>query len=285
MLEWRRRIVDVVSTDALFTHASPRPPLPDGPVTDELFAQPQCRNCGTAMTTAFCGGCGQKAAQRFVWRDIRKESWDRLRLFELQSVRTLGRLILSPGTVARDYVLGRRAVHMHPLKLLVATVAVLVVALAANRYFELQPGGSGDAVVKRMAKQVLAYSNWSFSLGIAAIFSAAWLMFRRRLGYNAIEIAVLAIYTQAIILALIIVNLLPTLIWRDPAFVAAHRSASQHYIPVIKTLVVAVAYRQFFLLKWQEDWPKLLLACIMFGAINWALLRIYAFAILWLVSR
>lgn len=259
--------------------------VPGAPVSNEWFAQETCRNCAAAMTSAYCAACGQKAAQRFAWRDIRTETWDRLRLFELKSVRTLGRLVVAPGTVARNYVLGRRAAYMHPLKLLVATVAILILLLAGSQYFSVYGDGQPDAVVKRMAGQVLAYSNWSFSLGILAIVAAARLTFRRRLGYNMIEVTVLAIYCQSIVLAFISVNLLPTLIWHDPAFILAHKAASQLYVPALKTLVVAVAYRQFYLLSWRRDWPRLVLACMIFVAINWALLRFYAWAILWLVSR
>jgi hypothetical protein len=280
MPDVRRRIAD-----AFGAALSRGPAIPDVAVSDDWFGQSTCRNCGTSMTRPYCGGCGQKAAERFVWRDIRTETWDRLRLFELQWVRTLGRLIVAPGTVAREYVLGRRAAYMHPLKLLVATVAILVLLLAGNQYFGVYADVDRDGIVKRMASQVLAYSNWSFSLGILAIVVAAWIVFRRRLGYNAIELMVLAIYCQSIVLAFISVNLLPTLIWHDPAFILAHKAASQIYIPALKTLVVAVAYRQFFLLSWRADWPRLLFSCMIFFAINWTLLRIYAWAILWLVSR
>jgi hypothetical protein len=258
---------------------------PEAKVSDEWFGQQTCRNCGKALTGAYCGACGQKAAKRFVWRDIRAETWDRIRLFEAQSVRTLGKLVLSPGTVARNYVLGRRTAYMHPLKLLVATVAILVLVLASSQYFSIYADVNRDAVVKRMAGQVLAYSNWSFSLGILAIIAAARLTFPHRLGYNLIEVTVLAIYCQSVILAFISVNLLPTLIWHDPAFILAHKAASQVYVPALKALIVARAYRQFYLLSWRTHWPRLALAGILFFAINWVLLRIYAWAILWLVSR
>jgi hypothetical protein len=280
MLNIRRRIADTLGLEASTGIA-----VPDGPVSDDWFGQELCRNCGAAATTPYCGQCGQKAAHRFVWRDIRNESWDRIRLFEIQSVRTLGRLLFSPGTVAREYVLGRRAAHMHPLKLLVALVAILVLLLAANQYFGHYAHAGRDAVVDRMAQRVMAYANWSFSLGIVAIFAGGWIVLGRRLGYNAIEQAILAIYCQSIILALIIINLLPTLIWRSPEFILWHKTASQYYVPMFKLLIVAVAYRQFFLLEIKSDWLKLLSACLIYATINWVLLRIYAFGIFWLVSR
>lgn len=280
MLNIRRRIAETLGMKASTATA-----MPDGPVSDDWFGQNICRNCGAARATPFCGQCGQKAAHRFVWRDIRDESWDRIRLFEIQSVRTLGRLFLSPGTVAREYVLGRRAAHMHPLKLLLALVAILVLLLAANQYFAHYSYAGRDAIVDRMAQRVMAFANWSFSLGIIAIFAGGWIVLGRRLGYNAIEQAILAIYCQSIILALIIINLLPTLIWRDPEFILWHKTASQYYVPMFKLLIVAVAYRQFFLIELKSDWLKLLSACVIYATINWLLLRIYALGIFWLVSR
>jgi hypothetical protein len=259
--------------------------LSDAPVTSAWFDAPICRNCGAALDTPYCSQCGQKAAKRFLGRDLGKETWERLRLFELRSVKTLRQLLLSPGTVARDYVMGRRNAHMHPLTLLIALVAVLVVMLAANQYFGHYNFSGKNNDVDLMSQRVIAYANWSFSLGIFAIFAGSWSIFRRRLGYNAIEHAILSVYCQNIILAVIIVNLLPTLIWRSPEFVIAHKSASQYYIPAIKLLIVGAAYKQFFLLDWRSNWLRLLLACSIYAFVSLALLRAYAAAILWLVSR
>lgn len=259
-----------------------RTPLPEGAITPEWFDADRCRNCGEVRETPHCGQCGQKAASRFLWRDIGKEGWERLRWFELRLPRTLTRLVTGPGTVAREYVLGRRTAYSHPLTLLVALVAVLVLMLAANRYFGIHAFGQ-DAQVDRMAERVMAFANWSFSLGIVAIFLGSIIVFRRRCGYNFIEHAVLAIYCQCIILAVIILNLLPTLIWRSPDFILLHKAASQYYVFAIKLAIVAVAYRQFFLLDLRKDWLKLLLACAVFVGVNWLLLRLYALAILKLV--
>jgi hypothetical protein len=56
------------------------------PVDAGWFEAPVCRNCGTAARHALLRPCGQKAAKRFVGRDIASESWDRLRFFELKSL-------------------------------------------------------------------------------------------------------------------------------------------------------------------------------------------------------
>jgi hypothetical protein len=179
--------------------------------------------------------------------------------------------------------MGGRARYMHPLKLLVALVAVLILVLAAGQYFRVYDFSGHDAEVERMAQRVMAYANWSFSLGIVAIFIGAR-VFGRRLGYNAIEHAVLAVYCQNLILAVIIINLLPTLIWPDPAFVLWHKTASKYYLYAFKLAIVAVAYCQFFLLDPRRDWPRLLAACLIYAGVSWLLLRVYALAIFWLVT-
>lgn len=274
-----RRAADLVFDKE---HRSPVE-LPGAPVDPGWFGAATCRNCGAAVETPYCGQCGQKAARRFVWRDVWREGWDRLRWFEFQLTRTLRHLATGPGRVAREYVMGRRTAHMHPIKLLVALVAVLVLMLAANRYFGVH--AFRDAQVDQMAARVMAYANWSFSIGIFAIFLGSWIGLNGRLGYNWIEHAVLAIYVQCLILAVIIVNMLPTLVWRDAGFVLAHKAASQAYMPVVKLGLVAVAYHQFFLIDLRHGWPRWLLACLIYAALAWGLLRLYAAAILWLVTR
>lgn len=273
------------ATEGLFeTQPGVHTPMPAVPVEDGWFAEPVCRNCTAPLDTPYCPQCGQKAAKRLVWRDIGKETWDRWRLFEIKSLRTVGRLVWAPGRVAREYVLGRRAAHMHPLTLLVALVTLLVLELAANNYFGLYGFAGRDADVDRMAQRVLAYANWSFSLGIFAIFAGSWSVFRRRLGYNFVEHAVLSVFCQNLILAVILVNMLPTLLWPAPSFILWHKGVSGYAIPAIKLLIVAIAYKQFFLLDLRRDWWRLALACLIYVGINWLLLRIYALAIFWIVT-
>lgn len=257
----------------------------DRHIANAWFDVARCRNCGAEMHSPHCGQCGQKIAHRLSFHDIGKESWDRLRFFEVKSARTLRHLLFAPGGVAREYVQGKRTAHMNPLALLLALVAFLVLMLAANQYFQHFGFAGRNSDVDRMSQRVMAFANWSFSLGIFAIFLGSWITFRRRLGYNAVEHAVLAIYCQCITLALILVNLLPTLIWRDSAFIVAHKAASQYYMAALKLLIVGLAYKQFFLLELRRDWLRLLLACGIYAAASWLLLRAYAAAILWLVTR
>lgn len=242
------------------------------------FAAPLCRNCGTVLPTKFCGHCGQQKAVRFNVAAVGGEAWTTWRLFELDVLKSAWRLLSKPGTVAREYVLGSRKKHVHPLKLLLVAIGVLLLVLAQGNYL-----ASANANVSRAMELVRSYANWSFSLGIVAILATSLLVFRRRGGYNPTEHLVLAVYCHFLVICAAIANLLPTLVWRAPAWLAAHKAWSGVYMDVIEAGLVMLAFRQFFLVDLRRDWWRLLLAGVLFAALKWGLLRLYAMVLVKIV--
>ena len=242
------------------------------------FEGERCRNCNAPLATAYCGACGQQRAARLGYGDLGQETWRKWRLFEAPLVHMAWRLATGPGRVAREYVLGMRARHVHPLKLLLVAVGLLVLMLTRASWLESADSGASQALTL-----VRSYANWSFTLAIFAIATASLIVFRRRLGYNLVEHLVMAAYAHALIIALNIVNLLPTLVWNAPEFLQAHKAASAYYMFAVKAVVVAVAYRQFFLIDLRREWWKLLAAVALCLAINWLLLRAYAHLVVQLV--
>lgn len=262
--------------------AEPRQPVL---IEDAYFQAPVCRNCAALLHAAYCSICGQKKARRFAWRDLHQETWQRWRLFELSTASTLWRLVSSPGSVARDYVMGMRKRHMHPLKLLLVMVALLVLALNRNRFFAyFSHSDRADAQVNQMAALVQSYANWSFTLGILAIWAGSFLVYRRSLGYNAIEHAVLAVYCQILIIAVILINLLPTLVWNSPDFIRDYKAASATYLYAIKVAIVGIAYKQFLLVDVRRGWLRLVAAVLAYMIISWGLLRVFAALVLMIVK-
>ena len=81
-------------------------------------------------------------------------------------------------------------------------------------------------------------------------------MFRRRLGYNALEHAVLAVYCQIVIIAAQLLSLSPTLVWTSPDFIAHYKALSGRWMYVVKLLVVGAGFHQFFVLEMRRDWPR-----------------------------
>lgn len=91
---------------------------------------PTCLNCGTPLAGQYCGQCGQRASNRFIsiWELTRDAFGD---LFELDSRlwRTLIPLLIRPGKLTKDYLVGRRARYMPPFRMyLVLSLVFFVVA-------------------------------------------------------------------------------------------------------------------------------------------------------------
>lgn len=253
-------------------HALPR----DVPVDAALFAPDVCRNCGAMLTAPHCGACGQKKVARLGHGQLRTEAWESYRLFDMGLVHATLRVIAGPGTVAREYVLGARKRHMHPLKLLLVMIGFLLLVQSQVAYLD-----SADGTINRAMALVKSYAKWSFSVGILAILAASKLTMPRRLGYNLIEHLVLATYTHALVIGANVLNLM-TLLAMPRAWLPAHKQASLVYMTGFEAAIVAVAFAQFFNLGRRDAW-RLALAVLAFLLIKHALLYGYGRVVLKLV--
>ena len=93
--------------------------------------QPVCANCGARLTGEYCADCGQHSA------DVRVSVGTLARDFVSEHVgidakvpRTFWRLIRHPGALTTDYLAGRRARHVLPLKLYLSASVVFFLVLA-----------------------------------------------------------------------------------------------------------------------------------------------------------
>ncbi len=195
-----------------------------------------------------------------------------VRWFEMEVVRSAYRLLTSPGTVAREYVLGKRKKHVHPLKLLLIAIGVLLVVLNQTQY--LTSVHSSVEASKAFAL-VREYSKWSFSLGIIAIFFSAYAVFRGRLGYNLTEFLVLAIYCHFLSICFHIANQLPLLIMGSPEVLALHKEYSRFYMYLVNLALITIAFKQFFLIDVRKEWHKLVIAGALFSLFKWAVTHVY----------
>jgi hypothetical protein len=88
-------------------------------------SQPACRNCATPLEGPYCHACGQEADEhrRPILR-LLLEAIESFTQIDGKVLRTLPALVARPGALARDYLQGRRARHVSPLRLfLVGLVA------------------------------------------------------------------------------------------------------------------------------------------------------------------
>jgi hypothetical protein len=247
------------------------------PIGPGHFDAPCCRNCGASLVTRYCGECGQEKARRFNLRAVGNEAWQNWRWFELDVVKAAWRLLSRPGTVAREYVLGTRRKHVHPLKLLLIAIGVQLLLLGQINYLDSQRAGVSQAM-----ELVRAWSNWSFSLTILAIVTSSWVLFRKR-GFNLTEHLVLAVYAQFLLVCASIVSKLPALAWRTPEFLDAHKAWSMSFMNLAGIVIVTLALKQFFLLELRRDGLRLALAAAVFVGVRFALQSLYATLLIKLV--
>lgn len=239
-----------------------------------------CRNCTALLTGPWCSQCGQKKAARLGTHSLRMEVWQKLRWFELGMVKGAWRLLRAPGVVAREYVMGTRQSHVHPLKLLLTALGLHLLLLTQTRY--LTPEGVSPEMLQAY-ELIRSYSKWSFSLGIVAIFASAWLVLRKRWGDNAAEILTLALYVHFLNICLQACNQLPLLVWDGAELLRWHKQWAPYYMNLLQTTVVLAAFRQFFALRWRADWALLALAGAVYSASKWAVSQAYARGIVELV--
>jgi hypothetical protein len=90
-------------------------------------------------------------------RMVRKEAWERFRWFEWSTIRNALRVLPQPGTMAREYVLGQRKDHPHPLTLLFLSIGFLLIVLGHTDY--LRPTLPSEAA-QRMYALVTGWRRW-----------------------------------------------------------------------------------------------------------------------------
>lgn len=247
-------------------------------ITGNFFEPPICRNCNAVLHDRYCHACGQKKAERLGASNLRDEAWEKLRWFEADMVKSAFRVITRPGTVAREFVLGQRKSHTHPLKLLLAAIVVLLLVIAQVDYL-----GTQDERLSRAVELVQSWSKWSFSLGIVAILIASNIVFWARHGFNFIEHLVLATYTHFVIIVANIVNLSPLLVNSSVELVKSHRFYTGYYMPWVETGIVFFAFGQFFATNWRQQWWWPMIGAAVFYISKEGLFYLYARAVIRIV--
>ncbi len=101
-------------------------------MTDPV-SSPVCPNCGAQLAGPFCASCGQH--QRDLDRplvELLGEALSSFISFDARLWRTLWILLLRPGKLTLEFLAGRRARYVHPLKLYLATSLGLFLALSLS---------------------------------------------------------------------------------------------------------------------------------------------------------
>lgn len=101
------------------------------PLTDPSDAS-RCLNCGADLDGAFCGACGQRSVPANpTVSELAGDAWQELTGYDGRIASTF-RSLLRPGRLTNDYLQGRRARYLSPVRLyLIVSVVYFVVSAAA----------------------------------------------------------------------------------------------------------------------------------------------------------
>ncbi len=112
------------------TELRPREPMLGSRPPFLPAATPVCANCGSALAGPYCSHCGQHVADfhRSVWRFV-AEFLDNTICWDNKLFRTLGPLFKRPGFLTAEFMVGRRARYVHPLRLFLFTSAICLTLL------------------------------------------------------------------------------------------------------------------------------------------------------------
>jgi hypothetical protein len=118
----------------------------DAALTD---ARP-CPNCSELLWGQYCAACGQRARTRMItfW-ELLKDAGDLLASLDSRIWRTLGLLLFRPGRITLDYLQGKRARFVPPVRLFIASSIVFFFIANLNTRFDFDealvigPGPAG----------------------------------------------------------------------------------------------------------------------------------------------
>ena len=107
--------------------------------------EPDCLNCGSALQGKFCHVCGQKASSVHLgMHDFVHEATHEFLHLDGKILQTVKLLVAKPGELTREFLAGRRARYISPVRVYL-TFSLIFFTLAA-----LLPGAmEGVATVKR----------------------------------------------------------------------------------------------------------------------------------------
>jgi hypothetical protein len=209
-----------------------------------------CPNCGAQVERHFCPECGQERRPSVVPLGILlTDMLEEFLKFDSRLFGSIALLIARPGFLTTEYLLGRRARYLTPLKLYfsVSFAFFLVFVLMGADQLLSQTFGASD--VKRLREWLSGNGPWLVALSIPFGAIGLKVLHRKRLY---VEHLVFCAHSQSqFLLALMVCLLIPNETASDVALVA------------MECAWTAIAMRRVYDSRWAQLllWHLPLLAC------------------------
>ncbi|SES29873.1 DUF3667 domain-containing protein [Pedobacter rhizosphaerae] len=207
--------------------------------------QHNCLNCNQAITTNFCGNCGQKSSthryslKHFIEHDFIHGVWH----IDKGILYTIKALFTRPGHSVREYVLGKRAGYFNFITLLLLLVALagVIAHYSQLNIADLMP----EASKKTMTSLQRFTTNYPrifllITIPIYALFSYCWFS---KAKFNYSEHLVLNSYKTAAELIIGICFTIITIFYTNVSVLTIIYFAGINLITIAYTVWL---YHQFF---------------------------------------
>ncbi|TLZ09184.1 MAG: DUF3667 domain-containing protein [Gammaproteobacteria bacterium] len=142
-----------------------------------------CENCGAPVSARYCSACGQRLEPpvHSVWH-FTKVAFEDLTHADSRLWRTLTALLFKPGYLTREFLAGRRARYLPPVRLYLVLSVVFFLAASATHgerqvvrihsYEHGAPGESAEGRAERLCRNEYYNGPWKERFHQACVRSA-----------------------------------------------------------------------------------------------------------------
>ncbi len=121
-----------------------------------------CLNCGTIVQGRYCQHCGQEnvVLKETFWHMVTHFFYD-ITHFDSNFFHTIHHLILRPGFLSKEYMIGRRASYLHPIKMYVFSSAIFFLLFFSffNPSDAVDAGAETPLDAKQRADYIISLQN------------------------------------------------------------------------------------------------------------------------------
>lgn len=219
-----------------------------------------CKNCGASASGKYCAECGQKTStSRFTVKHFVHEFTHAFTHADTGVLYMAKELLIRPGTVAREFVEGKRKRYFSPFAFLLILLSLYVLGVSKTGYSDaivnsmtslmtrLQPNSAAVQQDLEGLKEMSKVNDYSKPLALALIPLTSLFTFAlfRKSKFNYAEHLVFNLFTSVLIyLIFFIVSFLPFLIF--PSLVLLF----MYVYFLVNAIYAFKAYKGFF----QESW-------------------------------
>lgn len=141
---------------------------------DSKHTHPEsCQNCGAKLAGKFCQECGQQAHVHRSVLHVIEEVFHGITHFDSRTWRSMPMLAFRPGTLTREYVMGKRARYVPPFAMFLFSIFAMFLAFAFSggpgfvSSDELAKAGAADTARLGVLEEQLEYDSAARELTLA----------------------------------------------------------------------------------------------------------------------